>query len=392
MADERAAAAGRSEHSVDQIKEIVERGLAHCREQRPEAGLLELQQALDLAQASGIPRLVDDVRIRRGMQLIELGRTAEGLQDLTATLTATQERDDPEAVFHALCILGDAYRRAANEAEAVNAYQHAIQLGEKLDGRVDLFGPRLSLGQIRLLQGESEAALATLEPALQQSRHASDPQRERQVLQVMADACLQLNRHEQMLATHERMLELADQQRDHAAAILHRENLISILNSLGRAEQALPHIQAALEYARRKGQQGRKLVHLMELGRACYELSRLEDAEAAYTEALAAAEEQDNSRSIATILGRLGALYAEMADMEAALRFGELALVRADELGDPAILAEQSILAAMTYRDLGQPAKALQLAARAQQAYASEGEPTLAARAEALIREIQTEE
>lgn len=366
------------------------KGILLIRADRLDEGLAVIEDALDLAVEGENPRLVEEIRSRRGLALVELGRVNEGLSDLQLSLEEAESRSDPAQTFRILGLMGDAYRMAADEPNSEASYLRAIELAEESNEPIDITAARLGLGQARLAAGNLPGAAEALEPAIADTRRQKDPAREREVLKSLSEAYLQMDERERLLATTERLLELAEIAGEHREVITQRENLITVLFSLDRLDDALPQIEQALAYARRKGPRERKLVHLLNLGRVQYELGEYTDAEEAYKEALELAEDQENARAVATILGRLGALYAEMDDLDAALRFGELAVTRAADLKDDAILAEQNILLAMTYQDLGRDQEASEAARRAKVAYQEQGESALADRASQLLDELET--
>jgi tetratricopeptide (TPR) repeat protein len=355
---------------------------------RPDEGLRAFEEALALARKADHPRLLEEVRSRRGLVFVELGRVKEGLDDLAAALEHAEDRDDVGQAFRLLSLMGDAHRMAGDEAQSEVSYERAIALAETADEPINTFAVRLGLGQARLAAGKPTEAIDALLPALELAKEDGDEIEEHRVLTTLSEAYFELDQREALLETTRRLVVLAESHRDHREAIAQRENLITVLLSLDLLDEALVEIERALAYARRRGPRERVLVHLLNKGRVNYELGSYAIAEDIYKEALELAEAQENRRAVPTILGRLGALYAEMGDLEASLRYAELAVTKAVELEDPAILAEQSILLAMTHQDLGENDKARNAAARAKQAYEAAGELTLAARATALVDEI----
>ncbi|MGA9531503.1 MAG: tetratricopeptide repeat protein [Anaerolineales bacterium] len=396
------AGLSRMDQAIDVVAEVgggelesyflVRKGILLIRADRSDQGLAVIENAFELAVEGENPRLVEEIRSRRGLALVELGRVNEGLSDLQMSLEEAERRSDHSQTFRILGLMGDAYRMAADESNSEASYLRAIELAEGSNEPIDITAARLGLGQARLAAGKARGAAEALEPAVEYARRNEDLAREREVLTSLSEAYLQLDRREALLATTERLLELAERNQDQREAITQRENLITVLFSLDRLEEALPQIEEALAYARRRGPRERKLVHLLNLGRVQYELGEYTDAEVAYKEALELAEDQENVRAVATILGRLGALYAEMDDLDAALRFGELAVTRAGDLHDAAIMAEQNILLAMTYQDLGRVQEASEAARRAKVAYKEQGESALAERANQLLDDLETAE
>jgi tetratricopeptide (TPR) repeat protein len=410
MADEAAhlIETGRAEEGLEQIGRAVElvdgagsdelralyrvrKAVLQIRADRAEAGLGSMNEALELAQETANARLIDETRSRRALALAELGRVNEGLDELNAVLADSEARGDQEQIYRVLGLLGDAYRMAADEEHSEASYRRAIEIAESMEPAIDASGVRLGLGQALMAAGRPGDAVQALLPALSSAKEGGNAASERKLLTHLSDAYMRLDRRQDLVSTTERLLELAETANDHRAAITHRENLITLLLGLDRPQEALPQIEEALAYARRRGPRERVLVHLMSLGRVQFDLGEMVGAEEAYKEALGLAEDQENLRAVTTILGRLGALYAETDDLDAALRFGELAVTKAGEVHDSAIVAEQSILMAMTYRDLGRANDALQAASRARQAYQSLGKSALADRAATFVQEIEAE-
>ncbi len=92
---------------------------------------------------------------------------------------------------------------------------------------------------------------------------------------------------------------------------------------------------------------------------------------------------------MAVALGQLGALYGEQNNLEAARRYGELAIDRIDPEKDPEIAAEQHVLLALTYRDLEDFGKAKQAARKAIDLFERLDSSELAAQARELLDELQ---
>jgi tetratricopeptide (TPR) repeat protein len=354
----------------------------------PQEALEDLERAIALVATEALAPVRKEFQVRKSLLLASLGRLPESLNLLHSIIENTDQKKAPGEYLRLLSILGSIHLRAAQNAQAEGVFKQAIEFARSGFSQADLTRLQLGLSQALVGQEKYEDAQTILLEQLLVASTSEVAVDNWDILAPAIEVSHQLQDWPTLSKLTHQAIELASRQGDYPAANMHRENLIGILLRQEQLVEAKAQLEVALDYARRKGPKERKLVHLMNLGRVCFDLGELEQSSQYYQSALETARVQQDQRSETTILGRLGALMAEQGDMEAALDYGEQAATSAEALADPLILAEQSVLLALTYRDVGKVEQALAASQQAADLYQQQGEREFAERALALNQQL----
>lgn len=364
------------------VLNMMRKGALLVRTHRLDEGLGCLDQALFRAVAADDPAMQRDVQVRRSLVLGKLGRYPEALE-LLESLLGSGAGIEADLQAQLLGIKGDLLSASGQDQAAQQAFERAI------DCSATAARPRLGLARALISQAKFVEASQALVLALKESRQAGEQQLEWEILRTLIDLDVRLGTTEQLLE-HSRLAQAhAESRDDHVEASIQRGNAISALLELGRFEEALAMLHESLEYVSRRGPRAKRILLLIQLGRVHYELKEYGKAEEAYKAALELAELHSDSRSTATCLGRLGALYGDQGDLQAARRYGELALEKVDGRQDPEIAAEQNILLALTYRDLDERQLAHAACRRAIDLYEQLEDQAFIERGRALLAELE---
>jgi hypothetical protein len=199
-------------------------------------------------------RLLGYLRLRRGLGLVAVGRSADAVDDLAFGVAEARTRytENPEDVFHlAVALHGVGRRReAAEELSGVTSWLDNFS-GPGTSGEPDLAGRAHALvAQWRRELGDNELALAEFEHMAASARRAAQPARLASAVHQAAQLLDQLGRHADA-AQHYRVAGDAAAQCGHAylAAICRSAEALA-LSRAGYGEAAL----TALEVSRRAAQ------------------------------------------------------------------------------------------------------------------------------------------
>jgi class 3 adenylate cyclase/tetratricopeptide (TPR) repeat protein len=219
--------------------------------------------------------------------------------------------------------------------EAAAAARDAMAIAEHADHPYSLIFGCLGLGVALNRQGEFTAALEPLERALTLSRTAEAPGIFGQIAAVLASAYARLGRGEAATALLEEAIGLAIARGDLYGHWLRSGGLAEAFLAAGRAADALPLAEQAVDmtrYAFAKGQEGWALLLLGEVA-AAQSPPRTERAETALHEALALADTAGMRTLVARCRLGLALVYARAGRAEAAQEERERARALLDALG-----------------------------------------------------------
>ena len=111
-------------------------------------------------------------------------------------------------------------------------------------------------------------------------------------------------------------------------------NVASVLNVLGRQQEALKYYEQALQIRREIGDRGQEGVVLNNLGNVYYDLRQKQEALRYYEQALQIHRDLKNRKEEGTTLTNLGSMYNVLGQKQEALHYYEQALRIRREVGD----------------------------------------------------------
>lgn len=291
----------------------------------------------DRSEAPGTLR--SELRGRQAAALFALGRTRDSTAALETALQLLTREPGPDAAETArtrstlLYYLGNARLAGGDVGRSLVALEEAIALARAHGLRGELARNLSSLGNARLFAGEARAALEYYEEALRLSRDKTNREGEAVNLNNLGLARQALGDLDGALESYQDALGIAKQLGDRRSAGTIEANLALVLAEQGELEQAQKHQEAALELARASDDRATQAVALLRLAAIARERGALSEAQAQLeqAEALLAAM-GDPRRSGAWI--ETGRLRLEVADAEAARALFLRALALSRDVGD----------------------------------------------------------
>lgn len=303
--------AGQTAEAFDTIQRVCERLLARSAE--PETSEMAARALIVRGDVLYIQGRYDEARCdcEQALALLPDAADEPHIQArfiLTATINMT---DGPQA---AKACLDDAERRCArlgdlwalarlyyvrsNLAIAAGAYKEAesaaataLLYAQEANDEVRAVACRLNLGAVRQHLGEIAAARADLEAALAQAESIGHGQCRVYALANLAD--LELN-----TGNYQRALELAERTARELAGIDDQHLRLCVaavagyaLARLGRTDEAISHVSAALGALREDDHGAGRLLLTIALGFACYERGDLDRADVLITGSIESARQ-----------------------------------------------------------------------------------------------------
>ena len=388
LLDQAAETAQSIERADLQARLLEQKAMLLTQDERSDDALDAIEAAIKVARDVEAPGLAEELEIRRAIVLANLGRLPEAIAVVRDVLGRVEDQSAP-AHARLLDLLGNLYLRSAQDAKAEQAFQQALESAADRSQPSEMRRLRIGLSRAFVGQEKYSDAQSLLLGELEESGDEAGTDEVWGLLNPAIEVSYKLEDWDTLIDLTKQAMIMAAKEGEPREANIHRENLISVLMRVERLEQAKSHLRDALDFARRQGPRERKLVHLTNLGRVCFDLDELEEAEEYYQEALSEAKSQDDQRSEVIILGRLGALKADQSDMKQAVELGQTSAEKAEQIGDPLILAEQLILLALTYRDLDRREEAIAASTRAADLYRQQGEEAFSQSAQSLAEQLR---
>jgi tetratricopeptide (TPR) repeat protein len=248
-------------------------GVVHQALGEADRALVVYRQAAELARG-----LEDRQRAWRALCGVGIAHRTRGEPELALQrfreALALRPEEDPSAEAGTWDLMGRAYASLGEVEGALDAYQRARAIWQRLGSRGDEGATLANLGRLYAFLGDDRQALAALEQALPRLEAES---RERDLDGVLVDL-----------------------------GALHRD--------AGRVELALQPLRRARQGYLRAGNRRGEAVALNEIGRLHQSAGRRAAAREAYREALAFFHEQGYRHDEAVVLANLGRLFADVGE------------------------------------------------------------------------------
>lgn len=277
---------------------LLVRGDLHFIQGRYECARRDCEQAIAL-----LPDDADDLHVKALFLLTVSVNAIDGPKAAAACLDGAEARcarlDDLWAMARLyyvrsnLAIASGAYREA--EAAAATGLLYAQEANDE----VRAIACRLNLGAIRQHLGQMEAARADLEAALAQAEAIGHAQGRVYALANLADAELNTGNYQRALTLAERTAREMDGVDDQHLRLYIAAVAGYALSQLGRVDDALAHINAALATLREDEQGVDRLLLTIALGHAHYRRGDLDRADVLISQSITHAREHGAQAELA---------------------------------------------------------------------------------------------
>jgi tetratricopeptide (TPR) repeat protein len=132
----------------------------------------------------------------------------------------------------------------------------------------------------------------------------------------------------------------------------------------------------------------RRLHLLVNRGNACFDDNQLDEASDTYGQALALAIRRQDWHVEARLLGRLGAVQAELGHLDTAVSYAQQALEKAERVEDERLVGEQYSMLALANRDLGNRSEAVAYCRKAIDTFGAANAHSLQEKTRRLLDEL----
>jgi len=223
--------------------------------------------------------------------------------------------------------------------------------------------------------GETKRALELAEAALVASKAEGSPPRVAGALLLVGQIQNNLGNHREALRRYQEALTLHKRNRDRHGVVSCLTGLGNAENGLGREAAALRHLEAALAVENRAPRPAVQLDLLKSCGRLGVRLERFDAAEPRLREALELAQERGAAKIEAQCRIDLANIALARGRTRKARENLDAALVVAQKLADPYLLAWHAWSLSDFHRKTGNPAAAIEAARRGVELYLKAGRP-----------------
>jgi tetratricopeptide (TPR) repeat protein len=322
-----------------------------------------------------------DARFSLGRTQVMLGKTAEGLQALQATLALHAESGNDEGRAAVLNGIGNAYNALGQFDDALRNYREALDLRKKIGDQRGVATTLNNIALIQMNQGRFDEAIATARGAVALNTEMKDQERLAISYSNLGDIFQNAGRPEEALGAYQETLNLVRDSGDAASLALGLSNVASINAVLGDYAQAFLLQQEALAKRRQVGDTWDILRSLTDLALLEQYQGRYDAALKLALEGLTLARDVKRSDGVAELSLRVAAVQEDRGDYgSAAKQIGE-AQAAASEIESPALLAAIATQRARLARRLGDTESAVRLAGEAVQQARAVQSTTLVAEA-----------
>ena len=253
----------------------------------------------------------------------------------------------------ASALLGHNLFSIASFDEAATYFKNSLELAEKSNNKKAQAGYHHNLGNVYYSAGVSEEAITHLLKAIEFFKEFGDQQGEVSALIRLVKSYAENDEPEKTYETAKVGFDLA-KSIDDKKALNSFFNLLMIASShLGMKEDVLSLIDEAMILANEDKDEDRKLNLYISRGNTYFEMDKLEEAKEAYLEGLDISIRLQSWELKTRILGRMGAIEAELKNLDKSIEYSKEALEVAKKVGDRRLIGEQFVMLAFSARDQG---------------------------------------
>lgn len=328
------------------------KGMAFLNGNNPEDGYVCFEEVLEIAKNIKDEGLESDALGSMGLVYMETGDPGLARENFTKALALADKINDQNRIMVQKGNLGNVHLTIASAEDAYNCYAEALAIAKKLKDKVSQLGYLNNIGLLRDNAGNTEETISTFEEVRELAEELNDISGELNALHQLIRLYSQDRNKSELTITYiERVLNLSKIVKDKKMEMHYNDMKIVFLIGLKKQKEAIEFIKSKLSTQEYQEDKKHRLATLTNLGNANYDLNELDNAQQAYAEALTLAKEISNTPSIAKLLGRLGAIYADKGDLKVSNEKLLSSIDYINELGDNYLLGQQYCLLAMNEKE-----------------------------------------
>lgn len=291
-------------------------GLALMSLGQDEAGIVELEQALDLYRRLGQAQQAAKVQINLGQMYHRRGDIARALEIYQNALQPLRKLGDRPVEVEVLNSLGVLYRYQGRLDQAITYHTESLSLAQTLNdlsGQAQALG---NLGAVYQIQSKLPQARSCYQEALALYELLDDRQGQAQMWGNLGHLLSFENETEAALTSYQHGLEISRQISDRAGEVAALINVAGAYRDLKQYDEAESLYQAALTDGRQLGDTRLQDKALGALGTLCLLQQRWAEAEALLCETLTLQERRGDAYAQVETRYKLGRLAREQGQNE----------------------------------------------------------------------------
>ncbi|MFW5941384.1 MAG: tetratricopeptide repeat protein [Chloroflexota bacterium] len=359
---------------------------------------IALYKAHNLAKESGQSALMLDTLLQLGSLQASIGQPEKAVNKFEQALSLALDRGDQVRAMHAAGRAASVFVGLGAHKKALEYYAQALEKAKTVGQPRAVATYYLHLGNLYLAEDETAMAIEQFQQAVEAAAVGQE-QGERvattfAALTGLMRAHAAAGERQAALLYGEHALRLAQENGDTTSQLSALNMLATALLDWEEEEKALAYLQRGAELARELDDWNWQLSFLAQAGFAAYRTGDGEQALSHYEAALEMATRVQDRPAEARLLGRLGAVYADMGRLPDAVETAQQALTLAQELDeaglleDRGLLGEQQIMLAFSHADLQQPTVAAEYARAAASTFAEAGDEAMEEKAQRLLATV----
>jgi len=319
------------------------------------------EQVLDIAIKIDDYQLESDALGSMGLVHLDTGDPAMAIEKFNTALKIAETKQDRRRKMNHLSGLGNTYLNIAAEDQAIQFFNQSYDLALELEDEQAQAGFLNNIAIIKKNARDKDGALKLFEQVRSLTRRINDLHGERNALRHLINLYSESNKNNDLVLVYiRRAIDLSQQLNDYASEVGYYDALILVLLTLNRHTEALELIDKALHDKRLPEFSERQMQLLVNRGNACFDGNQIEQAFDAYNQALDASVRRQNENVEARMLGRLGAVQAELGNFESAIAYAGKSLEKARDIEDTRLIGQQYCMLALANRDLGNRVEAIE--------------------------------
>ena len=340
---------------------LLEIGRAQWALGERDAGLATIAEALDLAVSLGSPLRITFLRIELGGLLDRAGRTREAIEMLRLAVESAEEYGYWEHEARAYSKLGTALIYAGELVSARQALERAVERASGHErGRQTVATALNDLGKIDAAHGDFAQALLRHRRALEMQREVGDARYELSTLNLLGITYYWMGRHD---LAERYLVDLLGRSREGGNKSKEQLALTNLGNLLiendGRRDEAVTHLQAALEIAVERGNEYDLAYARLNNAFGLWRTGKHEESEKLLGEALTGFRDQEDHHGEAMALSVSAELSLEKNETDDALATYAEAAGIAGKRGFQGLVREAHEGRARVFERLGRKSEAL---------------------------------
>ena len=350
--------AQQSQDQISVIRFTGLKGVSLLEADQYEEAKQTLQRAGQLADEAGELALKCDALANIGLLLAEIGDLSHGLKTTQEALIIAIEIKDTQRTMVHRGTMGNLYLALLDFEGAVQAFNEAFNFANELGDRKAQVGFLNNIGLVFFEAAKFERVVEFFSKVLPLARELQDKALEANALKYLVKANHELGRNKAVISFVQQAERVLDAKDDLDTRLTLADMGIMALLRECRYQEAIDVAWVALDAVGEQGEKKVRLTFMGYLADAYYGNDSLDEAIKLYEQALVLSVRIQEKEIEARILGRLGALYGDMAQIEQSNNYIIQALTLSERFEDFHTVGEQYYILAMNSTQLGQKQQA----------------------------------